>query len=200
MTILSWATFRDDGGVALSNLGVVGSQLQHFARTDDALLAAEFQAYAPDLIVLAFGTNEGFVPRFDSRAYEAVLRAQIMRLRSLAPNAPILLLGAPDALSRNPALRANADDPPLDCPGTDNAALFAPPALAQVRAVQRKVAGELNIAFWDWQARMGGGCSARRWAEAPLPLMRPDHVHFRWMGAQMLAAALQADLDTAAKD
>ncbi len=199
-TLLSIATFRDQGGVALSNLGVVGAQLQHFARTDDALVAAELQTYAPDLIVLAFGTNEGFTPKFDPRAYEATLRGQIDRLRTLAPGVPLLLLGAPDALTRNAALRSNADGMLLTCPDPGPAPLFAPPALGMVRGIQRKVASELGIAFWDWQAGMGGPCAARAWPNADPPLMRPDHVHFRWPGGQILATRLQADIDRATSE
>ena len=41
VTLTSWATFNDHGGVVLSNLGVVGSQLVHWARTDDAVLSEE---------------------------------------------------------------------------------------------------------------------------------------------------------------
>lgn len=116
-TVTSWATFRDAGGVALSNVGVVGSQLVHFARTDDAVLAEELRAYKPDLIVVAFGTNEGFSPRFSPQEYEITLRTQVGRLRRLAGNVPILLLGAPDAGTRRPELRANAPGPaPTYCP------------------------------------------------------------------------------------
>jgi hypothetical protein len=39
--------------------------------------------------------------------------------------------------------------------------------------------------------------AARAWTNAVPPLMRPDHVHFRWPGGQALAARLQADLDAA---
>lgn len=199
VTLVSWATFRDDGGVALSNLGVVGAQLAHFGRTDDALLAEELRAYTPDLIVLAFGTNEGFAPHFDSTAYEAILRGQIERLRTLAPGVPLLLLGPPDALSRDPALRGNAVGAPVDCPDTHGAPpLYAPPALALVRAIQRRIAADLDIAWWDWQQRMGGICSAARWTAAVPPLMRPDHVHFRSAGAAIVARLLQDDLDRAA--
>ena len=196
-TITSWATFRDQGGVALSNLGVVGAQLRHFGRTDDAVIAEELRAYAPDLIVLAFGTNEGFSPHLDPRDYEAGLRGQIDRLRTLAPGVPLLMLGAPDALTRNQALRTNAEGAPLGCPDAGNPPLFAPPALGVVRGIQRHVARDLGIAFWDWQAAMGGPCAARAWTNAEPPLMRPDHVHFRWPGGQALAARLQADLDAA---
>jgi hypothetical protein len=196
-TITSWATFRDQGGVVLSNLGVVGAQLRHFGRTDDAVIAEELRAYTPDLIVLAFGTNEGFSPRLDPRDYETTLRGQIDRLRTLAPGVPLLMLGAPDALTRNQALKANADGAALGCPDAVTPLLFAPPALGRVRGIQRDVAHDLGIAFWDWQAAMGGPCAARAWTAATPPLMRPGHVHFRWLGGQALAARLQSDLDAA---
>lgn len=196
-TITSWATFRDQGGVALSNLGVVGAQLRHFGRTDDTVIAEELRAYTPDLIVLAFGTNEGFSPRFDPKAYEPILRGQIDRIRTLAPGVPLLLLGAPDALTRYQPLRTNAVGAVLGCPDAGDPPLFAPPALGLVRGIQRDVARDLGIAFWDWQAAMGGPCAARGWTMAMPPLMRPDHVHFRWPGGQALAARLQADLDAA---
>jgi len=107
VTITSWATFADQGGVALSNVGVVGSQLVHFSRTDDTVLAEELRQYKPDLIVVAFGTNEAFNPRFTPFEYDIILRTQIGRLRRLAGNVPILLLGAPDALTRRADLRSN---------------------------------------------------------------------------------------------
>ncbi|MBN8807087.1 MAG: SGNH/GDSL hydrolase family protein [Sphingomonas sp.] len=214
LTLTSWATFRDNvGGVAVSNVGVVGSQLMHFARADDAVIAAELAAYRPDLIVLAFGTNEGFTPRFDPVAYEATVRAQIARLRRLSGDVPILLLGAPDALSRNAALRSNADGAPVECESglaavvssattvqpvpSGKPALFAPPALAEVRRIQRKVAGDLGVAFWDWQARMGGVCSAKGFVERADPLMRGDYVHFKSGGGRVIAQALMDDLDAA---
>jgi lysophospholipase L1-like esterase len=197
VTLLSWGTFRDDGGVVLSNVGIVGSQLQHFARTDDTVLAEELEAYAPDLIVLAFGTNEGFAPSIDTVAYEATLRMQIERLRAYAPDVPILLLGPPDALSRREELRGGQGNCPV-LPGV--APLFAPPGLAQVRAVQRKVAADMHLAWWDWQARMGGLCSAERWVNQTPPLMRGDYVHFKTHGGQALARLLQDDLNHAASE
>jgi hypothetical protein len=98
VTMTSWATFHDGSGVVLSNLGVVGSQLVHWARTDDAVLTEELRTYKPDLIVIAFGTNEGFSPRVSDFEFEATLRTQIGRVRRIAGNVPILLLGAPDAV------------------------------------------------------------------------------------------------------
>ncbi|MGY4398118.1 lysophospholipase L1-like esterase [Sphingomonas sp. UYAg733] len=201
VTITSWATFRDHGGMVLSNLGVVGSQLIHFGRTDDAVLAAELKAYAPDLIVLAFGTNEGFVPLFDAVAYETVLRAQIARIRRLAGEVPILMISPPEALTRNRALRHNASGTARLCAGlTESAELFAPPALIQVRSVQRRVAAELRLASWDAYWRMGGFCSAATWARETPPRMRRDYVHFTRAGGAELAQRLQDDLNHATEE
>nr|WP_047168987.1 GDSL-type esterase/lipase family protein [Sphingomonas sp. Y57] len=262
VTITSWATFRDAGGVALSNLGVVGSQFIHFSRNDDAVVAEELRSYDPDLIVIAFGTNEGFAPRVNPQEYEIALRSQIGRVRRLAGRVPILLLGAPDALSRRSEMLNNAPTatpapciepvtlPPLaaepggqgrppEQPRTADAIddvlealgeqasvakptvplvpapvaaaanqprtgwaitarpLFPPAGLKVVREVQRKVARQLRLGFWDWEARMGGRCTAVSWVKLQPTRMRPDYVHFNSAGGQEIASRLQADLDAA---
>ncbi|TZG26218.1 SGNH/GDSL hydrolase family protein [Sphingomonas montanisoli] len=267
VTITSWASFRDTGGVALSNAGVVGSQLVHFSRNDDAVVAEELRAYDPDLIVVAFGTNEGFSPRIAPQEYEITLRTQISRIRRLAGRVPILLLGAPDALTRRSELLSNAPTatpapclepaplppvapvapPPsqiapdsiddilgeLDAQATQTvdgrrmittpppatAPLLAPPPVRQptqigwsitarplfppaglkmVRDVQRRVAQQLRLGFWDWEARMGGRCTAVSWVKLQPTRMRGDYVHFNSAGGQEIATRLQTDLDAAA--
>jgi lysophospholipase L1-like esterase len=245
VSVTSMATFRR-GGVALSNLGVSGSQLMHTAREDPEVVRAEFREYRPDLIVLAFGTNEGFSPRVNEFEYEVTLRAQIGRIRRLAGNVPILMLGAPDALSRRAEMRANttsgeaspdcgapvaqpaaaepgvidtimtklrnsigiapsepqsapgpASPPPPVATGTSKGPLFPPAGLRLVRDVQRRVAAQLNVAFWDWEKRLGGRCYADAWVHANPPLMRGDYVHYTTAGGKEVAQRLEADLDKA---
>jgi len=257
VTITSWASFRDAGGVVLSNVGVVGSQLVHFSRNDDAVIAEEMRSYDPDLIVLAFGTNEGFAPRVSPQEYEISLRTQIGRIRRIAGRVPILLLGAPDALTRRAELLQNAATmTPLPCvepiflpapaaitqpaatppaqpadgisdvlDALENGAavartaapvpqpaavartgwgitarpLFPPPGLKVVRDVQRKVAHQLRLGFWDWEARMGGRCTAVSWVKLDPVRMRSDYVHYNTLGGQEIGGRLQADLDAAAQ-
>ena len=191
VSVTSFATFRKAGGVALSNLGVSGSQLVHQSRQHDAVVRAELRAYRPQLIVLAFGTNEGFSPRFDAAAYEADLRNQIARIRRLAGgDVPMLIVGVPDAATRNPAVAANAGAGRACGDGA-----FTPGALALVRERQRRVARALNIAFWDWQQAMGGACSAVSWTSRGL--MRGDLVHFTRTGGEQIGRLMFRDLATA---
>jgi lysophospholipase L1-like esterase len=182
VSLTSIAVFRRGGGVTVSNLGQIGARLANFAGSDDDVLRAELNAWRPDLILLAFGTNEGFDPRFTIAGYAAGLRAQIRRLRRLAgAGVPIVLVGPPDALTRNAAAGA-------DC-GAD---WYAPALLNQVRERQRALAGQLRLAFWDWEMAMGGRCAARAWHAAGL--MRDDHIHFNRDGGDRIGRMLFADL------
>lgn len=170
-------------GVTVSNLGRVGASLRDLAVRDEATVAAELTAWRPDLIVLAFGINDGFDDGLDPVAYEALLRGQVARLRRLAPGASLLLLGAPDGLRSGATGGCSADG--LRAP---------PPKLAVVRDVQRRVAADLGVALWDWHGRMGGDCSADRLALGAEPLMRGDRVHFTSAGADWIGGILSADL------
>ena len=67
-----------------------------------------------------------------------------------------------------------------------------------VRDAQRRVASSLNVAFWDWEAAMGGRCTADRWVHMNPPLMRTDYVHYTSAGGREIAQRLQSDLDKAA--
>ncbi|MDP3369819.1 MAG: GDSL-type esterase/lipase family protein [Brevundimonas sp.] len=170
-------------GVVLSNLGRVGATLRDLAARDEAIVATELAMWRPSLIVLAFGTNDGFEDGLDPVAYATLLRGQVDRMRRLAPAASLLILGAPEALRSGAAGGCSADG--VRAP---------PPGLAVVRDVQRRVAADMGVAFWDWHGRMGGDCSADRLATVGEPLMRGDRVHFTSAGADWIGGVLSDDL------
>jgi hypothetical protein len=90
--------------------------------------------------------------------------------------------------------------PPAPAPvatGTSRGPLFPPAGLKLVRDVQRRVAGQLNVAFWDWEARLGGRCYADAWVHANPPLMRGDYVHYTLAGGKEVAQRLESDLERA---
>ena len=215
VTLLSFGTFRSRPGIILSNLGVIGTQLSDFAERDDAIVAAELDAYSPDLIVMAFGTNEGFAPNLDMAAYEALVHQQIRRLKRLAPHASILLMGPPDGSMVRPDIpedgihNLNFACAPLSPQETANyaqlvadkspslARWYEPPTLSMVREAQRRAAAAEGAAFWDWSARMGGACSSHRLSRPEVKLMRGDHIHFTSDGGELIGGLLTDDLMSA---
>jgi lysophospholipase L1-like esterase len=216
--LLSFATWRERPGVVLSNLGVVGTQLGDFAARDDGVMRAELQAYKPDLIILAYGTNDGFEDHVDPVGYQAVAKAQIERLQRLAPGVPVLVVGPPDADTvRKDIPRDGVHDVGFDCAplspsetadfdaltaekSPELARWFPPPGLAIVRDAERKAAEQAGAAFWDWAARMGGACSAHRLSREDPRLVRGDHIHFTSDGGRMVADLLMSDLLSAYRE
>lgn len=170
-----------DRAVSVVPIGEVGATLRSLA---DRSVAFEPGA-APDLIILAYGTNEGFDELLDPTAYEALLRSQVARLRAAAPGAALMILGPPDAM-RGDGGGTCADDP--------ERRWRTPLMLPVVRDVQQRVAADMGVAFWDWSGRMGGACSAHRLAIQAEPMVRPDHIHFTYAGGDWIGALLFDDL------
>jgi lysophospholipase L1-like esterase len=212
VTLLSFGTWRWRAGVSLSNLGVIGTELFDFAARDDRILKAELEAYRPQLILLAYGTNDGSRKLLDAAAYEQLMREQIRRLKRLAPGAAILVMGPPDSNTTRPDIpedgvhdlnfacapltpaeladypeRVAAKDPAL-------ARWYPAPNLEPVREAQRRATAAEGVAFWDWNARMGGPCTAHKLSRPGVGLMRGDHVHFTNDGGDMIAGLLTDDL------
>ncbi|MDO1559477.1 GDSL-type esterase/lipase family protein [Brevundimonas sp. 2R-24] len=211
--LFSWAARRTTGGgVEVSNLGVIGALATSVLNRDAALLQAELEAYRPDLIIVAFGTNEGFEPQLDLDAYHAAYAGVLTRLASLAPQAQVVALGAPDAATVRPDLYYDGRDeafavcsPLTPVERADYAALvaardpalarwYAPPMLGPVREAQRDVARSQGVPFWDWEAAMGGPCSIHQFYLADPPMARGDHVHFTRWGADLIGGRLADDL------
>ena len=177
VAVLSWRA-RARSGVTWSNLGTPGATAGLLRRWDPGLVAAELRHEAPALVVLAFGTNEGFRNRPDLDDPADFGRALAL-LRAGAPGASILVALPPDGVRRTAG---------GDCPG----GYATPPGLEVVRARERANAG--NVAVWDWSVAMGGRCSFVAWMGADPQLAAPDGVHLRTDGYRITAEKLYAEL------
>lgn len=200
----SIGVWRDNKGIILSSFGIPGAELKDFDRRSFNAISAEMNIIQPSLVVLAFGTNEGFGKDFDEVKYQELLTIQIERINKIAPSASILIIGAPDA-NRKTENAGNIDNckiltPELvnKYPNISNAELgakyYPPPNLDKVRSSQKLIAEKMNVSFWDWQRAMGGPCSANL-----LSLLEPreimgDRVHFSKIGAQKIGTKLAEDI------
>ena len=183
--MLSWRFRRAEPGVTWSNLGTIGARVSLLQHWDPAFVRAEIAHENPALIVLAFGSNEGFDDTTNLSTYAGHYRAAIDLLRSAAPNASLLLIGPPDGV-RRPVLGQGTL-----CGG---GLWQSPPNLGRVRQTQRDVAASQGLVFWDWSAPMGGACSMQGWAAQTPPLASPDHLHLLHAGYRRTAEALFAGL------
>jgi lysophospholipase L1-like esterase len=185
--LLSWTALRHHPGVTYSNLGTIGATADLIGRWNPGFVIAELGRLHPALILVAFGTNEGFHDSLDVRAYQAAYAERLRLLHDAAPNAAILVIGPPDG-SRHASKAAEGA-----CPG-EGGRWTEPPHLAEVRGAQRQVAHAAGDYFWDWSAAMGGACSMQRWARTDPPMAAADHVHLLTPGYRATADLLFAEI------
>lgn len=161
-------------GAVVSAVGINGSEQSQWSRWRDGWMQ-DLAAGQPDMIALAYGTNEAFGRNMDAGVVKADLDTAIDRLRQQFPSAAILIIGAPESLvSRGGSCGIRA------------------PALDAMQAIQRQVAKEKRTLYWNWQQAMGGTCSMKRWMAQGLS--RGDGVHFSAAGYTRLGDDLYQGL------
>lgn len=201
--LASIGIWREGPGIILSSFGIVGSQAYDLASRNLMSMASEFSSLPPNLIIIEFGTNEGFDPNFDAAKYATILEGQIKSFQNLAPNASILLIGAPDANKKASSATGTQcailnEEIGKKFPNIStkdiNADYYSPPNLKLVRKVQKEVSNKLGVAIWDWFAFMGGECSANSLSLKADREVLNDRVHFSKIGAQKVGKAIANDI------
>lgn len=196
--LIGWAAERRGAGIIWENHGTIGATAGLLGRMSPATVALELAGSRPALIVVAFGTNEGFDDALDPDGYRARFREHVAGLQRAAPQAAILILGPPDGNQRDRSCRredGREGKGAGDCAGTgDGCRWHEPRNLAAVREAQKAVAAEMGWAFWDWSQAMGGACSMHRLVVGDPPLAYPDHVHLNKAGYAATADVLYFDL------
>lgn len=180
VTLLGWTLLTGKPGIRYDSYGITGATLGVVDRWDAVTVDRQIETLAPDLVILGYGTNEGFNDGLDLRAYGTELGALIDRLRRLSPRTSIVVLGSFDgARKAKPGMPSSCGD-----------GWTTPPKLDALREVQRSVAEKRNVAYVDLSIVMGGRCGIDRWVNAEPPLAWPDHVHLRPEGARRAGAFL----------
>lgn len=173
VTIFGLTMERDEPGVVLDMVGIPGARARYHLFWDDALYREHVTHRSPDLIVLAYGTNEAGDKDVPIDDYERELRDVVGRLRTVAPGASCLLVGPSDRPERRPDRTYMARD-----------------RVPEIVEAQRRTALALGCGFFDLVAFMGGPLSMVRWAAAVPPFGAPDHVHYTRRGYEALGDAL----------
>ncbi|MBE9608442.1 GDSL-type esterase/lipase family protein [Chitinilyticum piscinae] len=169
---------RLNPGVSYDSLGIVGAQVRVLQNWNPELLQEQLRWRKPDLIVLAYGTNEAFDPKFVDVTYRAELRSAVRMLKRGAPEAAILLVGAPSSAKKGGGVAAGCEQYGLA------------PNLLRVQQIQREIANQEHLLYWDWADAMGGNCAIQNWASRNPPLARPDLVHLSPEGYEQSGVAL----------
>lgn len=147
-----------------------------------------------DVVMLAFGTNEGNVQPFDPNAYAQLLKAAVAAWRMQFPTAQCVLIAPGDRglLVRRSQKAQPAQAGKASAVGAD--VLRFTRVHEEIGRVQRQVAQAHGCRFWSAMEAMNGGGSAYRWVRQSPPLMARDLIHFTVPGYQRLAQMFAQDM------
>jgi lysophospholipase L1-like esterase len=157
-------------GVVYDELGLNGAELTDLDRWDPTLRRMLLERAHPDLVVLAYGTNDEGLGAPDREAYPARARALLQAIRE-ASGAPVLVVGPLDRLGR-----ARRQRLPLKA------------GAEWVIQTLKTTALAAGCAFWDARQAMGGYGSIQKWRRSGLA--QKDLVHLTGPGYQKLGDLL----------
>lgn len=158
------------GGISYDVLGINGARLsRQFSWNPDVFVDNVIQR-KPDLIILAYGTNEVTDVDWTIESYTHLMVEVLNRFRRALPYASIIIFGPPD----------RADTP------------VAGSKMPQLLEAQRRAAREFGAAFWSSYDAMGGAGSMNNWLGQGLA--QGDHVHLTKEGYLKMGDMFYEDL------
>jgi lysophospholipase L1-like esterase len=174
--ILGIAIERNSAGVVYDALGINGARARRPLRWDWKLLASNLERRDPDLIIVAYGSNEVGDADLDLEEYQKHFTTLLERFRRAAPRASVLVISPPDR-----AVRVGRRWKTIN-------------RMSAFVEAQRRAAFKTGAAFYDLFAAMGGAGSIERWATLHQPLAQADRVHLTSTGYRLVAGWLYSEL------
>ena len=166
-------------GVSYLSVGFPGARVTVLKRMAPENLADDMSRIDPDMIVLAFGTNEGFDDNLDPADYQATLTGIVHALMDGRPNRKIVIVGPPPGARKNDSCR---DLKPACGQAVSGACWAQPPKLTAVREAEKAVAAAVGATFWDWSSVLPSACDLERGNLGDPAIFGPDRVHMTGKG------------------
>jgi len=193
VSIASVAIYNKQTGLTYNSVGYPGAQVSLVNKFNGKLFANDLVRINPQIVVLSFGTNEASNEALDLVQYGKSYERVVTRIKSVLPDAAIVVISPPD-FAELPAQCRKDKAPPASCgrapgeakapngtngtPDASDCIWRTPAKLSQIREVQRDIAQRHGLAYWNWASIMPRECGAHAWYTASPQLMAKDHVHF----------------------
>jgi lysophospholipase L1-like esterase len=149
VSIASIAVYNRKSGVSYNSVGYPGATIDLLNRFDQKLFADGLRRLNPQIVVLAFGTNEASRGSLDPERFRQAYEKALDKITSVLPDAKIVLIGPPDGAERashcaRPPLEAachpiaRAADAAADQPPSNASAAVVAPLESVARAAKKE--------------------------------------------------------------
>ena len=180
VTLLGLSAEAAASGVIVDAMGVRGSTIRNWKRRDNPVFTEGLQALHPDLVVLAYGTNEAMDPTYKLADYKQDLQSGLEDLHQALPHARCILVGPSD---RSLPMR--------------DGRVATWERTKQIATIQAEEAMKAGCASWSWQQATGGPGSQASWRQQDPAWVADDWIHFTPAGYEEVAERFLWALDSA---
>jgi hypothetical protein len=164
------AVFEDKTGVVLDNFSMRGNSGIGLNLVGEQMLHAFDEMHHYDLIVLSYGLNVANEKSKNYDWYVKSMKPTIAMIKRAFPKSSILVMGCSD----------RADN--------IEGELKTMPSVKRLVDVQRKMAAENGVCFWNLFEAMGGEGTMIKWANMPKhSLANKDYTHLTFYGGKQVA-------------
>lgn len=198
VTLFGVVMDRSTPGVVMDSMGINGARATDQLDWDAGLFTQQLQRRDPDLVVLAYGTND-IGDDEPPEEYARKLDVVINRVRTAVPQASCVFIGPSDrpvkvevSEDEYRQAMAAAHVPPDQVPepprGKKRLLFQRRPRQQAIIDVQRRTAWRYGCGYWNWVHAMGGDLSMLSWVHADEALAQPDYVHMTKLGYERIAS------------
>lgn len=167
------ASFENGPGLYVDNFSMRGNSGVGLSMIPESSLAQFNALQNYKLIILQYGLNVvSLTDLTNFTSYQISMVRVINRLKRIFPESSFLLISVSDRASNQNGKFATYPDIPL------------------MRDVQREIAKQCKITFWDMYQAMGGENSMVKFAEAKPALAAKDYTHLTYWGGKKIALKL----------
>jgi len=162
-------SFEDASGIYVDNFGLRGNSGLALARISETMNRQFNQLQNYQLIILQYGLNVIAPDRKDFSWYVNPMINVIQRLKRCYPDAAILLMSVSDRSTKVDGEYQSMESVPL------------------MVEVQREIARQSQVAFYNLFEAMGGENSMVAFVENDPPLANKDYTHLNFQGGKRVA-------------
>jgi hypothetical protein len=163
------ASFESGAGVYVDNYSFRGNSGLPMTKIPYSVMQGFNNKMQYDLIVLHYGLNVVGHNVKSYQWYKAGMEAMVKHFKNAFPNAGILIVSLGDKSYRGAA-------------GWETE-----PDVIKVVDVQKQVAKEQGVAFWNAYENMGGYNSMKKWVEGDTVFANKDYTHLNHKGAKKMS-------------
>jgi hypothetical protein len=169
-------SFESNNGVFVDNFSFRGNSGLPIAKVSKEVYSGTNQFLKYDLIILGYGVNVLNPTMTDYSWYEKGMNNVIKHMKASFPNTSILLVSVGDKSYKKDGVFQ-----------TD-------PSVLLMLEIQKRLAKNNQIAFWNLYEAMGGNGSMVKWVEGDTAYANKDYTHLNFRGAHKIGKMLYEKL------